>query len=217
MARNDDGRRRGRARRLSSVVASLPESRAILHAQREVGEFWTPRQRQAARIHEISYRACFKPQLPAWFIEKYTAPGEIVYDPFMGRGTTPVEAALRGRVPYGNDINPLSRALTEPRLDPPSLAEIVDRLERIPFRRFGKSGVEHEELRTFYHPRTLARIEGLRRWLAGRESRTRGRRNRPLDTHGRAEPPDGAFARVLLRPDHAAQPGGDGRKAKNHQ
>ena len=28
-------------------------------------ELWTSRQRQASPIHEISYRACFKPQLPA--------------------------------------------------------------------------------------------------------------------------------------------------------
>ena len=28
------------------------------------GEFWTAGQRQASSIHEVSYRACFKPQLP---------------------------------------------------------------------------------------------------------------------------------------------------------
>ena len=29
---------------------------------RITGEFWTARQRQAMRLHEVSYRACFKPQ-----------------------------------------------------------------------------------------------------------------------------------------------------------
>ena len=29
-----------------------------------VNEFWTAKQRQANALHEISYRACFKPQLP---------------------------------------------------------------------------------------------------------------------------------------------------------
>jgi len=76
-----------------------------------VNEFWTPRQRQASSLHEISYRACFKPQLPRFFIERLTEPGDTVYDPFMGRGTTPLEAALLGRVPLGNDVNPLSTAL----------------------------------------------------------------------------------------------------------
>ena len=57
------------------------------------GELWTALQRQASSIHEISYRACYKPQLPAYFIERLTEPGDMVYDPFSGRGTTAVEAA----------------------------------------------------------------------------------------------------------------------------
>ena len=136
----------------------------------EAGEFWTARQRQAARLHEVSYRACFKPQLPEYFIERYSRPGDVVYDPFMGRGTTPVQAALMGRIPYGVDINPLSRALAEPRVDPPEIAEITDRLERIPFRDFARRPVERPDLLTFYHPRTLAQIEGLRRWFLDRET-----------------------------------------------
>ncbi len=59
-----------------------------------VNEFWTAKQRQASSLHEISYRACFKPQLPRFFIERLTQPGDVVYDPFMGRGTTVLEAAL---------------------------------------------------------------------------------------------------------------------------
>lgn len=132
-----------------------------------VNEFWTARQRQAHRIHEVSYRACFKPQLPAFFIDRLTLPGDIVYDPFMGRGTTPVEAALRNRVPYGNDTNPLSRALTEPRINPPSLAQIRLRLSEIPWGNFDT--VECEELLVFYHPIVLAHIEGLRQWFAKRD------------------------------------------------
>ena len=131
------------------------------------GAFWPARQRQANRIHEISYRACFKPQLPAYFIERFTDGGDVVHDPFMGRGTTPVEAALRGRIPYGSDINPLSRALVEPRINPPSIGAIAARLRGVPWRDF--RDIEHEELLVFYHPDTLRRIEGLRRWLAKRE------------------------------------------------
>jgi len=72
-----------------------------------INEFWTAKQRQAHVIHEISYRGCFKAQLPGFFIARLTQPGEAVYDPFMGRGTTPVQAALMGRKPIGNDVNPL--------------------------------------------------------------------------------------------------------------
>ena len=60
-------------------------------------EFWTSKQRAAHSLHEISYRACFKPQLPRFFIERLTEPGDVVFDPFMGRGTTLLEAVLLGR------------------------------------------------------------------------------------------------------------------------
>src|SRR5437762_39831 len=88
-----------------------------------VNEFWTSKQRAAHSLHEISYRACFKPQLPRFFIERLTRPGDIVFDPFMGRGTTPIETALLGRVPHACDVNPLSVLLTRPRLRPPVLSE----------------------------------------------------------------------------------------------
>src|SRR5258706_3665912 len=81
-----------------------------------VNEFWTSRQRAANSLQEVSYRACFKPQLPRFFIERLTAPGEVGFDPFMGRGTTFIEAGLLGRVPCGCDASPLSIVLTRPRL-----------------------------------------------------------------------------------------------------
>lgn len=132
-----------------------------------INEFWTARQRQANRIHEVSYRACFKPQLPGFFIDRLTEPGDIVYDPFMGRGTTPVEAALKGRIAFGNDVNPLSRAFVEPRINAPELPQIETRLREIPWETF--SGTDREDLLVFFHPMTLAKIEGLREWLINRE------------------------------------------------
>ncbi len=95
------------------------------------GEFWTAKQRQATPIHEVSYRACFKPQLPAYFISRLTAPGDTVYDPFSGRGTTAIEAALHGRRIVANDVNPLSAIFTRPRLAPPALDAVAARLAEI--------------------------------------------------------------------------------------
>ncbi|MDX3886330.1 MAG: DNA methyltransferase [Sphingomonas sp.] len=130
-------------------------------------EFWTARQRQAHSIHEISYRACFKPQLPDFFIQRLTQPSDTVYDPFMGRGTTPVQAALRGRIGAGNDVNPLSVLLTRPRISPPSLSEIKERLDSLDLT---VGQVEHDELHVFYHPETLAEIEALRAYFLRREA-----------------------------------------------
>lgn len=133
-----------------------------------VNEFWTAKQRAASSLHEISYRACFKPQLPRFFIERLTRPGDRVYDPFMGRGTTPLEAALMGRHPVGCDVNPLSRMLLAPRLDPPSEVEVADRLAALPTT--DGDWPRYSELLAFYHPRTLERIVALRNYLLERES-----------------------------------------------
>ncbi len=130
-----------------------------------VNEFWTSGQRKAHPIHEVSYRACFKPQLPRFFIDRLSAPGEAVHDPFMGRGTTPIEAALAGRRPVGNDVNPLSLLLTRPRLNPPTLAAVAARLEEIDW---GRGESEREDLLVFYHPATLRQLSALRRYLLER-------------------------------------------------
>jgi hypothetical protein len=132
-----------------------------------VNEFWTSRQRAAHRLHEISYRACFKPQLPRFFIDRLTEPGQTVYDPFSGRGTTALEAALLGRVPAACDVNPLSRILLEARLSPPSVSQIVARLNEIPWLDVGDI---REDLLVFYHPDTLRQIGALRHYLRGREA-----------------------------------------------
>ena len=161
-----------------------------------INQFWTARQRQAHRIHELSYRACFKPQLPAFFIDRLTQPGDVVYDPFMGRGTTPIEAALRNRIPYGNDINPLSRALTEPRINPPSIDQIVDRLSQIPWAKF--KSIKHKELLVFYHKKTLSQIEGLRSWLDKRRKRGKLDQTRSLDQNACHQSFDRSFLRLFF-------------------
>jgi hypothetical protein len=132
-----------------------------------VNEFWTARQRQASSLQEISYRACFKPQLPRFFIERLTQPGEVVYDPFMGRGTTVLEAALLGRVPCGCDINPLSVVLSRPRLRPPNLEDVAQRLQRIDFT---SSDEFPEDLLVFFHADTLRAIASLKKYLIARRA-----------------------------------------------
>lgn len=128
-------------------------------------EFWTSRQRAASSLHEISYRACFKPQLPAFFVERLTRPDDVVYDPFAGRGTTLIESALLGRTAAGTDVNPLSATLILPRLAPPAIAGVVERLAQIDLRYSGKPP---EDLLAFYHPDTLAEICALREYLLDR-------------------------------------------------
>jgi hypothetical protein len=135
-----------------------------------VNEFWTAQQRRGHSLHEISYRACFKPQLPRFFIERLTTQEDVVYDPFMGRGTTLLEAALLGRKPIGCDANLLSSILIRPRLRPPRFAEIAKRLSEIEFH-CGES--EPADLLNFFHPDTLREISTLRRYLLEKDAENR--------------------------------------------
>ncbi len=132
-----------------------------------VDELWTSKQRQASPLHEISYRACFKPQLPRYFIERFSNPGDRVYDPFTGRGTTIIEAAMTGRRVASNDVNPISRIFTEPRLLLPAYDEIRERLEAIPMTYAGGSG---NDLSMFFHPLTETGLTALRHYLMERRA-----------------------------------------------
>ena len=123
---------RTEASSLSLTDTEVPTRRTVVDrvdifgtdVPRYTNEFWTSRQRQASSIHEVSYRACFKPQLPAFFIDLLTEKGDVVYDPFSGRGTTVIEAGLRGRRVVANDINPLSRLMSYPRFFVPWVRSI---------------------------------------------------------------------------------------------
>lgn len=129
---------------------------------RYTNEFWTSKQRQANSIHEISYRACFKPQLPRFFINRLTKEGDFIYDPFLGRGTTIIEAGLLNRKVIGNDINPLSIILSEPRFLIPDYNELKEYLQSIPVYKNLRAEID---LSMFYHKDTEGEIVSLKNYL----------------------------------------------------
>lgn len=151
-----------------SFQSELKDSSArYLRIEREL---WTAKQRQGSKLHEVSYRACFKSQLPNFFITRLTQPGDRVYDPFAGRGTTVVEAALLGRRIAANDINPLSEILARPRIAPPSLQDVGERLRAIDLERdLSNDGSDAGlDLSPFYHPTTEQQVRSLRAYLQTR-------------------------------------------------
>jgi len=78
-----------------------------------------------------SYLAMFPPGLPRYFIEQCSLPGDVVLDPFSGRGTTPLEACLAGRIGVGSDANPLAAVLTAAKVCPPTKERALERLSEI--------------------------------------------------------------------------------------
>ena len=51
-------------------------------------------------------------EIGAALIERFSRPGDVVLDPFSGRGTVPLQACLRRRIGVGVDRNPLAALLT---------------------------------------------------------------------------------------------------------
>ena len=62
------------------------------------------------------FPAKFPPQLPGYFIERLSKPGEVVFDPMFGSGTTILEAVRLGRNAIGCDIDPLARLIAKAKL-----------------------------------------------------------------------------------------------------
>ena len=75
-----------------------------------------------------SYLASFPAALVHAFIARYTRPGDVVLDPFSGRGTTPLQACAEGRIGAGNDLNPFAQILTAAKVDPPTKSDIKTRV-----------------------------------------------------------------------------------------
>jgi len=151
---------------IDTPPSTAPEQWGEIHA-----EHWQSNGgRWAAPLHYMcSYMAMFPPELPHYFIERFTEKGDHVLDPFSGRGTTAVEAAAQARYGIGNDLNPLSIALTRGKLSNPSLEDVIARLDEL------ESNYDKSEWKTFkgapnkirmiFHINTLRQLMYLKREL----------------------------------------------------
>lgn len=134
--------------------------------KRFIGELWTQQQRQMHSLHyAISYRASFKPELPDFCIQRYSKRGDVVLDPFCGRGTTALQANLLGRAAWFSDVNPLAVRMTRAKTMPVGLDEVVLRLNEIDFRRPVALTGYQENFSMFYHPDTYRELLNLKSYV----------------------------------------------------
>jgi DNA methylase len=111
---------------LSQLDLGLP---AALPAIRVAPE-WKDQQRLWGHsFHPMcSYLASFPAALAHAFIARYSRPGDVVLDPFSGRGTTALQASAEGRIGVGSDLNPFAHLLTAAKLEPATRADATTRL-----------------------------------------------------------------------------------------
>ena len=78
-------------------------------AVREIQEVVSDSRRISGRTHNFyKYPACFHPSFSNKVIKSFSKPGDTVLDPFVGGGTTAVEAHFLQREMIGIDINPIA-------------------------------------------------------------------------------------------------------------
>ena len=99
----------------------------------ELAPEWKDQQRLwGPTFHPMcSYLASFPAALTHAFIARYSRPGDVVLDPFSGRGTTPLQACAEGRIGVGNDLNPFAHLLTAAKVEPATRAQASTRLTQL--------------------------------------------------------------------------------------
>ena len=140
-----------------------------------IENFITPWANEKARNFDswhsmCSYLGAFPPSLANYFIRYFTKEGDLVFDPFSGRGTTALEARILNRNSLATDLNPIALALSHAKNAELTKDEIFARIDELE-RKYDPSLYQQEanaqpvEVHLIFHPRTLAQLCYLRRKL----------------------------------------------------
>jgi hypothetical protein len=130
------------------------------------------------RFHALCpYFAMFPESFAETWIERLSKRGEIVLDPFSGRGTTAFQAMVMGRKAIACDINDVAYCITRAKTNAPTISTIRRRLSRLEegFDKgswIRKSTSMPEFFKVAYAKTTLAQVLYLREVLAWRTSNT---------------------------------------------
>ncbi len=126
-------------------------------------------------LHSLCpYFAMFPEQFVAKHLLAYTERGDVVFDPFCGRGTAIFESLLNGRNAAGLDINPVAACVAGAKADPPTLSAVIERLHELEFQYTAPDvrRLPHPEFfRKCFHPRTFREVLYLREKLKWKRSK----------------------------------------------
>lgn len=123
------------------------------------------KQNWGSNFHGISsYVGRIKPAFAHWLIECLSKKNDVIYDPFCGVGTVPLESSIMGRVSVGNDLNPYAVLISKSKSDIRGLENEIDYLNKINLRKSTQVKVESvpQWVKEYYHLDTLKEILYLR-------------------------------------------------------
>lgn len=83
----------------------------------------------SSRTNELThglhrFPAKYIPQVPRWALREFANPGDVVLDPFLGSGTTAVEAASFPVESVGVEFDPLAIEIARAKADPPASTDV---------------------------------------------------------------------------------------------
>src|SRR4051794_24432949 len=87
------------------------------------------------RLHALCpYFAMFPETFAEEWLTRLTKPGDLVLDPFCGRGTLPFQAILMDRRAIGCDTNPVAYCISRAKTNAPSQGRVLNRIEQLGFK-----------------------------------------------------------------------------------
>jgi site-specific DNA-methyltransferase (adenine-specific) len=113
-----------------------------------------------------TYLGSLPPTIAHDLVARWSRPGDVVLDPFCGRGSVPLQACLERRIGIGLDRSPLAAVLTGAAIDPASTRDLHDRLARLRIewslqrsdRTAEASAMGASTPAALFHPATLAQL-----------------------------------------------------------
>jgi len=130
-------------KRISAYSTDIPTDPSSVRPETSLDELnlnWRekdlPERERTKHVHRLHpYLGKFIPQLVEIFLRKYFGPGETIYDPFCGSGTTLVEANVLNINSIGCDIAPFNCLLSRVKTAEYDIAlmqtEVLDILNKV--------------------------------------------------------------------------------------
>jgi site-specific DNA-methyltransferase (adenine-specific) len=100
----------------------------------------------------------FPPALVRYFLALYSKPGDVVLDPFCGKGTTLLEAAAAERIAVGGDISPDAVISARAKSHHVTTADVANYIQHLPSGTLNIARDVAPSVALFFHSRTLAQL-----------------------------------------------------------
>ena len=116
--------------------------------------------RSRSAFSSLHWYPCRYPlQIPATLIGALSSPDELVLDPFLGSGTTAVEAQRLGRECIGAELNPVAALMSQAKTlqrDARSIGRMIDKIRLAVLQNTRRQSVPSDvQVQKWYTPRTI--------------------------------------------------------------